>query len=99
LAPLAVARRTPVQSPVDGIFINQTEVPNTEQPASDWRVAGLSRHHRGAWPLSLELFETGLVNPVAVELVRETLLSEGVTEAELDAAESAAISEGFLSQP
>jgi len=96
LLPQVQARRKTLGSPVDGIFINRTDVPNPEQPASAWVVDGLSRHHRGAWPLALELEQAGWVSASCVAAVHAQLLDQGVTQPELDAAERAAVEQGFL---
>jgi hypothetical protein len=96
LVPAVLSRRENRASPVDGIFINQTNVPNLEQPANQWLVPGLSRLHRGAWPLALELEEAGWVAPAAVDQVRAHLLDSGATQVELDAAAEEAAALGFL---
>jgi hypothetical protein len=96
LAPAVLARREGLGSPVAAIFINLTDVPNPDQLAGDWVVPEVSRHHDGAWPLALELAELGLVTDELVSQVREDLLAQGKTNAELVAAEDQAVADGFL---
>jgi hypothetical protein len=51
----------PPASPVEAIFINQTDVPNTELPAEDWVVEGLTELHAGSEPLMEALTAGGWV--------------------------------------
>lgn len=73
---------------VRAIYINRTETPSESYSVSDWAVADLTRHHRGAWPLALDLFEEGLVSADQVRAVQARLLELGQTAGDLDAAAS-----------
>ncbi len=83
---------------VQAIYINQTEKPSERYSVSDWAVAGLSRHHRGAWPLILDLFEEGWVTEEHVGAVADRLMELGQTAADLHVAASDGVAAGFLSQ-
>lgn len=61
LAPRVLERREPAASPVDGIFINQTPVPNEDLPVADWVIAGLTVLHAGSEPLRAALAERGFL--------------------------------------
>jgi hypothetical protein len=88
LAPLVVAHLE-VKGPVQGIYINRTGKKASTYNIDDWRVEGLTRHHRGAWPLALDLYEEGWLSCEGLRSVRVALegraevpeRSEGVEEA------------------
>lgn len=69
------------QSAVAAIYINQAKdsylgdgtVAENAQVAESM-VPGLTRYHRGAWPLALDLYEQGWIASVQVTMVRDALL-------------------------
>lgn len=83
-------------SPVKAIYINLTGFPNAKLAVKDWRIAGLSREHQGAWPLILDLYEEGFVSKESVATVKARLLELGITPAAMDEALQAALKSGYL---
>ncbi len=65
------------------IYINQTEATGESFDIQDWLIPGITRYHRGAWPLALDMQEEGWLNAAEVEQTRNALLSAGVSEQEL----------------
>ncbi len=86
------------RAPVHAIYINATSRPSEAHRIDDWKLPGLTRHHRGAWPLVLSLAREGLVDPAAVDAVKARLLELGQDEAALAAAAHAGVAEGFLDE-
>ncbi len=73
LAPLATNLRAPPRSPIAGIYINRTDVPNTELPVGQWLLADLMTHHDGAWPLAQSLEDNGWISKRAAQQVQARL--------------------------
>lgn len=83
IEPLLPGINVTAQGEVAAIYINRTGVGDEHYPVADWSGAeGLVRHHSGAWPLALDLYEEGWVDEAGVNLVREQLTALGVTDAQ-----------------
>lgn len=97
-APQVTAHLAGQPAPVRLIYINRTPTPGDDHPVAAWTIAGLTRHHRGAWPLILDLFEEGHVPATAVADVRTALDAAGVDAAAREQAASEAVTDGFVQQ-
>jgi hypothetical protein len=75
------------------IYINATKVPGEHHSITDWTVEGRTRHHNGAWPLVLDLYEEGLVDRAVVEDVHAGLEAAGLSD---DAIAATAADADFL---
>lgn len=98
LAPQVAAHMAGHLSPVRAIYINGTETPAEVHAVADWIEPGLTRYHRGAWPLALDLFEEGLISAEAVASVRAALDARGVAAATRAEHAAAAVAAGFVEQ-
>lgn len=98
LAPQVKAHLAGQGAPVKLIYINRTETPGEHHPVAEWTEAGLTRHHRGAWPLVLDLFEEQLVSADAVASVRAALDAAGVGAEARQSAAAEAVASGFVDQ-
>ena len=95
-------------SPVHAIYIRETAHSESPFPVADFTVAdftvadfpvpGLTRHHRGNWPLALDLFEEGLISADAVRAIRDRLVELGQDGDELSTAAQSGVDRRFLSQ-
>lgn len=85
-------------APVKLIYVNRTDKPGEHHAVADWTVPGLTRHHRGAWPLILDLVEEGHVSAAAVADVRAALDAAGITAAARRSAAAEAVAAGFVEQ-
>jgi hypothetical protein len=63
---------------VAAIYINRTGVGDEHFPVAEWSGQGLVRHHSGAWPLILDMYEEGWVSADDVQRVRQRLEEVGV---------------------
>lgn len=98
LAPQVAAHMQGQPAPVRLIYINRTDTPGEAHAVADWTVPGMTRHHRGAWPLILDLFEEGHVSEAAVGEVRRALDTAGVNAEARAAAAAEAVGDGFVQQ-
>lgn len=72
------------------IYINDTDATGDAFDIRDWVIPGITRYHRGAWPLALDMQEEGWLGSDEVEQAHAALLATGMSEQELrDHAESA----------
>ena len=83
-------------APVRAIYINRTGWDTAHYAVADWAVDGITRYHTGAWPLALDLYESGWISAASAQLVRAELLALGQSEATLHEAAEAGVSDGFL---
>lgn len=67
------------------IYINRTDATGDSFDIEDWKIPGITRYHRGAWPLALDMAEEGWLDDDAVNQTWHTLLDEGSTPDQLDA--------------
>ena len=95
LAP-RVRAALPAPRPVVGIYIRATDKPSAKMKVDDWRIAGLTRVHRGTWPLALDLFEEGLIDEAGVRSVASALDARGVSAADRAIRADAAVRNGDL---
>lgn len=73
------------------IYINHTDatgdsarrLANQRFNIQDWVIPGITKYHRGAWPLALDMQEEGWLNATEVQQTRNVLLAAGVSEQEL----------------
>ncbi len=100
LAPTVTAHLAGQGAPVKLIYINRINAhpENLTQSVADWTVPGLTRHHRGAWPLILDLFEEGHVSEAQVNRVRADLDAAGTDAAARQSAAADGVASGFLDQ-
>jgi len=100
LAPTVRAHLAGRAAPVKLIYINRINAhpDQLEHAVADWTEAGLTRHHRGAWPLILDLFEDGHVSAAQVNTVRAALEAKGVDAAARRSAAAEAVASGFVLQ-
>lgn len=83
LLPVAEQVQMSAATPPVAIYINQTEYNHNDYAVEDWQVDGLVRHHEGAWPLSLDLYEEGWMSDADLLQVYGALLNEGFTGEDL----------------
>ncbi len=65
------------------IYINHTEATGDAFDIRDWMIPGITKYHRGAWPLALDMQEEGWLDASEVQATRNALLAAGMSEQEL----------------
>ena len=66
------------------IYINKTDVPGETFDIKNWIIPGITRHHKGAYPLALDMAEENWITTEEVLNIRATMIAEGVSAQELD---------------
>ena len=85
LAPEVQARLSGHPPPVKAIYINHTAVTGDRFEVDEWAVPGVTRYHQGAWPLALDLWESGWISDEAVEETRARLTTLGAEQPDAQA--------------
>jgi hypothetical protein len=96
VAPQVKAHMNGAASPVLAIYINKTGLDSAHFPVADWSVDGVTRYHQGAWPLALDLYQSGWLTKDHVNAVKSTLTGSGQSADDLKAASDHGEAQGYL---
>lgn len=88
----------PARPVVEAIYINQTGKKATTHKVEDWLVPGLTRHHDGAWPLALDLYEEGWISRQQLAQTCQRMQAQGITPEAMQRSAQEAAQAGWLRQ-
>jgi hypothetical protein len=96
LAPQVLAHLAGQAPPVEAIYINKTGLDTAHFPVADWNVDGITRYHYGAWPLTLDLYQSGFISKTDVQGVKDRFIALGKSADYLKTRSDHGVSEGYL---
>ncbi len=96
LAPKVKAHLAGQAPPVKAIYINKTGLDTAHFPVADWSVDGITRYHYGAWPLALDLYQSGFIAKTDVQGVKDRFIALGKSADYLKTRSDHGVSEGYL---
>ncbi len=98
LAPLVTSHLVNNPQTVEAIYINKTGLDTAHFSVEEWSIEGLTRYHQGAWPLALDLYQSGYLSKAYAHGVKARLTDLGQSNATLQVATDHAVLQGYLSE-